>query len=136
MANVRRMSISDPTPAGAFRGGCFCGAVRFELKEIFDAGYCHCSICRRFRGAPLVVWANAPARAFRITAGEPAGYASSERWVRYSCPACGAPSTAAIRTPRTTAPISFACARRASTIPRPCGPPPTSGAGAPSRTST
>jgi hypothetical protein len=78
--------MTDP-----FRGGCFCGAVRFELTEIFDAGYCHCSVCRRFSGAPLVVWANAPARAFRITAGHPAGYASSDRWVRYFCPTCGAP---------------------------------------------
>jgi len=74
-----------------FRGGCFCGAVRFEATEIFDAGYCHCSICRRFAGAPLVVWANTPARAFRITAGHPTGFASSDHWVRYFCPTCGGP---------------------------------------------
>lgn len=74
-----------------FRGGCFCGAVRFEIGEIFDAGYCHCSICRRFSGAPCVLWANAPGRAFRITAGRPLGFASSDRWVRYFCPNCGAP---------------------------------------------
>jgi hypothetical protein len=74
-----------------FRGGCFCGAVRFELGEIFDAGYCHCSICRRFSGAPFVVWANAPGRAFRLTAGTPSGFASSDHWVRYFCPTCGAP---------------------------------------------
>ena len=77
--------------ADSFSGGCFCGAIRFEIGEIFDAGYCQCSICRRFSGAPLVVWANAPARAFRITAGEPKGYASSDRWMRYFCPACGCP---------------------------------------------
>ena len=77
--------------AETFRGGCFCGAVRFELSEIYDAGYCHCSICRRFSGAPLVAWANAPARAFRISAGSPVGFASSDHWVRYFCPACGAP---------------------------------------------
>jgi Uncharacterized conserved protein len=74
-----------------FRGGCFCGAVRFELREVFDAGYCHCSICRRFSGAPLVSWANAPARAFRILVGQPTGFASSEQWIRYFCPECGAP---------------------------------------------
>lgn len=74
-----------------FRGGCFCGAVRFEIGEIFDAGYCHCSICRRFSGAPFVLWANAPARAFRVTTGTPAGFASSESWVRYFCATCGAP---------------------------------------------
>jgi hypothetical protein len=74
-----------------FRGGCFCGAVRFELGEIFDAGYCHCSICRRFSGAPFVVWANTPGRAFQLTAGTPAGFASSDHWVRYFCATCGAP---------------------------------------------
>ena len=74
-----------------FRGGCFCGAVRFEVTEIFDAGYCHCSICRRFSGAPLVVWANAPGRAFRVTSGETRGFPSSDHWMRNFCPACGAP---------------------------------------------
>jgi hypothetical protein len=73
-------------------GGCFCGAVRFEIGEIFDAGYCYCSICRRFSGAPLVVWTNAaPARAFEITAGEPKCFASSDHWVRYFCSTCGCP---------------------------------------------
>lgn len=74
-----------------FRGGCFCGAIRFELSEIFDTGYCHCSICRRFSGSPAILWANAPARAFHLTAGTPAGFASSDHWVRYFCPICGAP---------------------------------------------
>ena len=74
-----------------FQGGCFCGAVRFEIGEIFDAGYCHCSICRRFSGAPLALWAHAPARAFRITSGSPTGFASSDRWVRSFCATCGCP---------------------------------------------
>ena len=74
-----------------FRGGCFCGAIRFEISEIFDAGYCHCSICRRFSGSPAVLWANAPGQAFRLAAGTPAGFASSDHWVRYFCPTCGAP---------------------------------------------
>ena len=72
-------------------GGCFCGAVRFEAREIFDTGYCHCSICRRFSGAPALAWANLPARSFRITRGSPKGFASSERWVRYFCAECGCP---------------------------------------------
>lgn len=39
--------------AETFAGGCSCGAVRFEIGEIFDAGCCHCSICRRMSGAPF-----------------------------------------------------------------------------------
>jgi hypothetical protein len=72
-------------------GGCYCGGVRFEVDELFDAGYCHCSICQRFSGAPAVAWANTPARSFRVTRGMPRGYASSDHWMRYFCPACGAP---------------------------------------------
>ena len=74
---------------GVLGGGCFCGAVRFEVDEVFDAGYCHCSICQRFSASLLVVWANTPASAFRITAGTPIGFASSDHWVRYFCPTCG-----------------------------------------------
>jgi hypothetical protein len=73
------------------RGGCFCGAVRFEADELFDTGYCHCSICQRFSGAPAVAWANMPARSFRITRGLPRGFASSDHWVRYFCSSCGCP---------------------------------------------
>jgi hypothetical protein len=72
-------------------GGCFCGAVRFELDDAIDAGYCHCSICRRMSGAPAVAWLTAAARDLRITRGEPKAFASSPHWVRLFCPACGAP---------------------------------------------
>jgi hypothetical protein len=72
-----------------FEGGCYCGDVRFEVANIFDAGYCHCSICRRFGGGPVTFWANAPAESFRITRGDPACFASSENWERYFCPRCG-----------------------------------------------
>jgi hypothetical protein len=75
----------------ALRGGCFCGGVRFEADEVFDAGYCHCTICGRLSGSPVALWANVPARAFRIAAGSPATFASSDHWVRYFCPTCGSP---------------------------------------------
>lgn len=38
-----------------------------------------------------MVWANTPARAFPLTAGTPAGFASTDQWVRYFCTTCGAP---------------------------------------------
>src|SRR3954447_25843799 len=32
-------------------GACMCGAVRFEITEpLVDAGYCHCTRCRRRTG--------------------------------------------------------------------------------------
>ena len=64
-------------------GGCYCGAIRFEVDDFFDAGYCHCTICRRFSGAPAVVWANTPAHDFRVTRGEPKGFSSSDHWMPF-----------------------------------------------------
>lgn len=74
-----------------FCGGCTSGAVRFEIDDFFDAGYCHCTICQRMSGSPAVAWANTRARNFRLTRGEPRGFASSDHWVRFFCPTCGAP---------------------------------------------
>ncbi len=72
-----------------FQGGCYCGDVRFEVSDIFDAGYCHCSICRRLSGAPATVWASAPPRSFHLTQGSPSMFRSSENWERYFCSTCG-----------------------------------------------
>jgi hypothetical protein len=83
-------NFGDPMET-ILRGGCYCGAIRFEINDLFDAGYCHCSICQRFSGAPAVVWANTPARNFRITKGKPKGFSSSDHWVRFFCPSCGSP---------------------------------------------
>ncbi len=72
-----------------FYGGCYCGDVRFEVADIFDAGYCHCSICRRFGSGPVHAWANAPAESFRVTHWTPSSIASTDTWNRYFCPRCG-----------------------------------------------
>jgi len=70
-------------------GGCVCGAVRFEVEDVFDAGYCHCSICRHFSAGPAIIWANAPSESFSVTRGTPLAYASSENHERYFCATCG-----------------------------------------------
>ncbi len=72
-------------------GGCYCGAIRYEISEVYDAGYCHCSICRRMSGAPAVAWANLPSKSFRLLSGEPRKFQSSASWARFFCPACGSP---------------------------------------------
>jgi hypothetical protein len=50
-------------------GGCYCGAVRFEIAAVFDARYCHCSECRRSSGAPVTATAVVRREDFRVTAG-------------------------------------------------------------------
>jgi hypothetical protein len=58
-------------------GGCFCGDVRYAV----DAS------------APMVAWFSVKPEAFRITAGAPVLFASSETGMRQFCGRCGAQLT-------------------------------------------
>ena len=73
-------------------GGCLCGAVRYRIDGELTAegaGFCHCGLCRRASGAPVVAWGTWRAADFRFTDGRPAEYLSSPKGVRRFCPACG-----------------------------------------------
>jgi len=76
---------------GWVTGGCLCGAVRYAADPdgVFDAGYCHCSMCRRASGAPVVAWALMRAASFRVTRGELRFYQSSAACRRGFCETCG-----------------------------------------------
>ena len=75
---------------GDFTGGCLCGAVRFEsIEPPYNAGYCHCEICQRSTGAPVLAWVSYPTASFVYTEGEPACYASSDHGRREFCQRCG-----------------------------------------------
>jgi hypothetical protein len=71
-------------------GGCVCGGVRYRLdSEPFDAGYCHCRLCRRSSGAPLLAFATVPRARFTLTAGQPRRRRSSDFGERWFCGECG-----------------------------------------------
>jgi hypothetical protein len=72
------------------KGGCFCGQVRYEAGGTpFHPTVCHCSMCRRVVGAPMVAWFSVPRAEYRVVAGAPARFASSEKAERSFCPRCG-----------------------------------------------
>ena len=72
------------------RGGCACGRLRFRsAADPLDTGYCHCRICRRTTGAPVLAYASFPVAAFSYTAGAPTLYASSASGQREFCDRCG-----------------------------------------------
>ena len=72
------------------KGGCFCGAIRYEVGGTpFDETACHCSICRRTTGAPFVAWFSVLPSEFRFLQGTPARYRSSDKATRTLCPRCG-----------------------------------------------
>jgi len=75
----------------SYEGGCLCGKVRFRVVDAaaIDTGYCHCRMCQRNTGAPVVAWTTFPATGFSWTAGSPATYVSSPRVRRQFCAGCG-----------------------------------------------
>jgi len=71
-------------------GGCFCGELRYEAGGApFNELLCHCTICRRTTGAPMVAWFSAPRERFRWVRGQPAQFRSTPVAVRSFCPRCG-----------------------------------------------
>jgi len=58
-------------PELPLRGGCLCGAVRFEVTApLASAGYCHCTRCQRRSGTAASASARVQPGSFRIVAGE------------------------------------------------------------------
>ena len=71
-------------------GGCLCGALRYETYESPKrTGYCHCTLCQRSSGAPVLAYATIPIDGFVLRQGDPARYASSKHGERWFCHHCG-----------------------------------------------
>lgn len=74
----------------AHEGGCLCGKIRFRVTAApLDSGYCHCRMCQRNSGAPVVAWVTFPTSCFEWIAGEAAEYPSSAHATRRFCASCG-----------------------------------------------
>lgn len=84
------MNQGEAAESPRYEGGCLCGALRYViLGEPLDAGYCHCRLCQRSAGAPVLAWATIPAEVLSYVRGTPRVYPSSERGRRYFCQTCG-----------------------------------------------
>jgi hypothetical protein len=71
------------------KGGCHCGAVRYEMPaEVTHHSLCHCRDCRTSAGAPVVSWAGVKEDDLKID-GEVQTYRSSENAKRLFCGICG-----------------------------------------------
>jgi len=74
---------------GRRRGGCLCGAVRFETAgEPLRVDLCHCRICQKATGQPFFARAVLPASQVMLE-GEVAWFASTPGFERGFCPSCG-----------------------------------------------
>jgi hypothetical protein len=71
-------------------GGCLCGAIRYETAaQPFHLTNCHCSMCRRASGAPMVAWFSVPRTQLRWLREAPLSYRSSAHATRSFCARCG-----------------------------------------------
>jgi heme-degrading monooxygenase HmoA len=73
-----------------FEGSCLCKAIRYRIEgRPFKPSICHCSMCRRASGAPLVAWATFRLKALEWVSGTPRRFASSKLAERAFCGDCG-----------------------------------------------
>ena len=73
-----------------YLGGCFFGELRFRSTSgPVETGYCHCSVCRKTTGAPMLAFASFPIENFAYTKGEPRVFESSKHGQREFCGNCG-----------------------------------------------
>ena len=74
------------------KGACFCGAVQIELTgEPNMMGYCHCTDCAEWAGAPVNAFSLWSPENVKVTAGEDklASYARTPASHRKFCRECG-----------------------------------------------
>ena len=84
-------------------GGCLCGEVRYEIsKPVIETNFCHCRMCQKSTGAPVVAMSTYPADALRFTKGEPKYFRSSPFIERGFCSNCGSSLTSRPVTPPVT----------------------------------
>ena len=73
-------------------GGCFCGQMRYEIKEPLRAARsCHCSRCRKAFSGAASAYAEIAPGSFHWTSG-PEGltqYSSQAGWALGFCSRCG-----------------------------------------------
>ena len=69
-------------------GSCLCGAIHFTVTVDDDSvNACHCSMCRKWTGGPLLVVHSTQPLIFNDK--QPAIYDSSDWAQRGFCPTCG-----------------------------------------------
>jgi heme-degrading monooxygenase HmoA len=71
-------------------GGCFCGRIRYRATgRPQTPSICHCTMCRRISGSPMVGWATFRTDDLEWVAGSPKRFGSSPEAERSFCGDCG-----------------------------------------------
>lgn len=76
----------------AIRGGCQCGAVRYEISgALVNPHICHCRMCQKAFGNFFAALVGTKKAALRWSTGEPGFFRSSSVVSRGFCRDCGTP---------------------------------------------
>jgi hypothetical protein len=71
-------------------GGCLCGAVRFTADGSPSfVNFCHCRMCQKASGAPMMAWATYPKAKVAFPNARPKLRRSSDIAERGFCADCG-----------------------------------------------
>jgi len=78
------------------KGGCQCGAIRYEISGEPDlVYYCHCHDCQKSTGSAFHCGLMLNKKIFKLLSGEPKGHTkladSGNEMTREFCPECGSP---------------------------------------------
>jgi len=80
--------------AAGLAGGCQCGAVRYRLiAEPTGVNICHCRMCQKASGGPLMAFGGVRLDQLVWTRGAPKNFMSSSIAERGFCAECGTPLT-------------------------------------------
>ena len=77
---------------GVYTGGCFCGAVQFEISgQPAAMGYCHCASCRHWSAGPVNAFTLWKPEVLKVTHGAAniGTYNKTPRSYRKWCTKCG-----------------------------------------------
>lgn len=80
-------------------GGCYCGAVRYQVSGPLEwSGHCHCRSCQLALGGAFVTWAKVAAENFEVVKGEIRTFRKTPGVTRGFCGDCGTSLTYAAET--------------------------------------
>lgn len=80
------------SPDQVYEGGCLCGTIRYRVTgKQLRGTICHCSICKKWSGAPFLSWTLFNKGQFEWLSGAPGAINATPAVTRKFCERCGSP---------------------------------------------
>ena len=77
---------------GVHEGGCLCGVIRYRITgQQLRGTICHCSMCKKWSGAPFLSWTLFSKGQFEWIHGNPGTINATQVVTRKFCERCGSP---------------------------------------------